>query len=134
MQPILTIAAFWRSLSPRIHRALFALAIIGVTAATLFPVPAPPPSHWFQIDKLLHFLSWGGLAFLAYPLTDRAWPAFGLVGLHGALIELIQIPVPGRSGEVLDLVADLLGAAVGVMVSRWLWRRGASEDSAIRGK
>lgn len=53
---------------------------------------------------------------------------FAFVGglLAAALDECHQLFVPGRSGQVSDVVIDLVGAAAGLLVFsliRWVWRR-----------
>ncbi len=74
-------------------------------------------------DKGVHFVEYGILGFLVAHATLRSWPrhpalrtlplavliAFG----WGVLDEIHQAFVPGRSAEVLDLVADVLGASAG---------------------
>ena len=113
-------------MNPKSHGALLALAMIVVSALTLAPLQAPPSTHWLGMDKLAHLVCWAGIGFLGFPVFRRCWPAFGLAGAHGALIELVEIPIPGRSGELLDLVADLLGAAPGVALARPLWGRSST--------
>jgi hypothetical protein len=73
-------------------------------------------------DKHLHFLAYGGLAFLlaaraacSRPVTARILVKLWLLlGVYGALDELLQIPV-GRDAEILDWVMDVTGAASGLL-------------------
>jgi VanZ family protein len=72
-------------------------------------------------DRGVHMVEYGVLALLIARAVHITWPARGL---HGALFavlfcaslglldELHQLFVPGRSGEILDLVADMAGACV----------------------
>jgi VanZ family protein len=40
-----------------------------------------------------------------------------LLTTYGALLELRQLRVPGRNGQLSDIGADLAGASIGVMVA-----------------
>lgn len=80
---------------------------------------APGADKWvhgglFAVLGLLGALAWRG---------TRARPALllGLVVL-GALTELMQAYVPGRSMSAADWVADSAGALLGLGVG-WLWGR-----------
>ncbi len=83
----------------------------------------PHPRVW---DKLLHFSAYGGLTFLlAWPVTARSGPSVGtyvyllvIAACYGAVDELGQILVPGRSAEIGDWVADMMGAVVGLAAYR----------------
>jgi VanZ family protein len=74
-------------------------------------------------DKVLHALAYGVLALLAVRAFhgDRPWlrarPALGAVAFtvaYGASDEIHQIFVPGRSPDLVDLLADAAGAVVAV--------------------
>lgn len=70
-------------------------------------------------DKGVHFVEYGALSFFNMHAISVTWPdrkfssvtsaTLITVGL-GLLDELHQSFVPGRSSDVLDLVADLCGA------------------------
>jgi len=76
-------------------------------------------------DKGVHFLEYGALSFFIVHAIAVTWPGRGIstlltavvatIGL-GLLDELHQSFVPGRSSDVLDLVADTIGATVAVLV------------------
>lgn len=93
---------------------------------------SPPFPHF---DKVLHACAFGGLAFLlllaflASRRCGRAWTGWSVLGatLYGVVDELHQSYVPGRSADVLDLVADGGGAIlVGVTWQLLLaWRQAA---------
>jgi len=88
---------------------IFIMAISAVTLGCLLP------AGWLPLlphDKLLHFVAYAGLTVLAWRLAP-AWPQFllwqlGLL-LAGALIELLQQLVPGRSFCWRDLAANAAG-------------------------
>jgi len=74
-------------------------------------------------DKGVHMVEYGVLGFLVAHAALRTWPrrppwrtfsvAVWITVLWGLLDEVHQAFVPGRSSEVLDLVADSLGALGG---------------------
>ncbi|MFT5527442.1 MAG: VanZ family protein [Pirellulaceae bacterium] len=74
-------------------------------------------------DKYMHFAAYGVLAFLLAALCSIKWRigfslllrVFLMVALYGFLDELLQVPIPGRMGDIQDWAADLLGALVGVL-------------------
>jgi VanZ family protein len=80
------------------------------------------PGHFW--DKGVHLLVYAGLGVLfLLPLADgrlaRVTPRAGvaavlLATMYGVFDEVHQSFTPGRSPDVRDLVADALGAAIGV--------------------
>ncbi len=76
------------------------------------------------VDKLLHVVGYAVLAGTSlWALCDRRLGAtlavVVLVTGYGGVVELLQGPVPGRAVSLLDLVADGVGAVLGV-VGWWL--------------
>lgn len=70
-------------------------------------------------DKLLHFSIFGFLGFcilVSFPKINRS--TFFLIGLSYALItEILQeLMKLGRSLEILDVIADMIGFALGIIV------------------
>jgi VanZ family protein len=84
----------------------------------------PPPIG--ASDKSLHMLMYSGLgALVLYPLAHgalagvtwrRGLAAIVIATLYGVSDEFHQSFVPGRTPEMLDVVADGVGAACGVVV------------------
>jgi VanZ family protein len=81
-----------------------------------------PPYVW---DKGAHFLAYAGLAFLLASAIRAAnsegrikrsplWTVLPVAAAYAALDELIQVPIPGRYGDLRDWIADMLGAAAGL--------------------
>jgi VanZ family protein len=74
-------------------------------------------------DRGAHFLSFGSVAFWVAHGTMASFPrvhalravAFAVLAaaLWGLLDEIHQTFVPGRSPDIVDLLADTLGAVVG---------------------
>jgi VanZ family protein len=121
-------------------RAGYRLAVAGAVLAALWaallfwlsskPDPLPELTSRFS-DKILHFAAYGTLgALLRLGLaTPRRAPrralalAVLLASLYGASDEWHQWFVPGRSCDVRDWVADVLGAAAGAALAEAFLRR-----------
>lgn len=106
--------------------------------SSLSQPPFPDPLDFWQADKLLHALAYlvvGALAALGQARAQGWRPcisAWALATGYGALDELHQRFVPGRSCSGWDLGADALGAAIGVAcVAAWA-RRGPAQPSAAQ--
>jgi len=113
----------------------YAAAIFGFSS--LSAPPAPPQQ---LTDKHVHFLVFGGFALVLLrawtsgrwsevTFGASAWVALAAIA-YGAIDEWHQWFVPGRHADVLDLVADALGAvsAVGLayLTGRLFGRPGGS--------
>jgi len=107
-----------------LSRAAFAVAVL-VSLAVLFAPAADVPSSPPGVDKLVHATLFGALA-----LTGRwAGVARGLLApvlvFYAAASEVIQGMI-GRDAAVGDLLADVVGVLLGLLVWRWLARRAAA--------
>lgn len=94
------------------------LAIVGSMSAGKGWFPSP-------LDKLVHAAYYGGIgawAWVALGGRDRIapWGAVLLVAACGAADEFVQAYTPGRYPSALDWSADILGAAVAVLILGWL--------------
>lgn len=109
----MTRPGFWWSLA-----VAWALLIFGLSSRS----DVPEPGAWWMpphADKLVHallfaVLAWAiGLALLfsRVPWHRAALIAFISATTYGAIDEWHQRSVPGRSPDVLDWVADTVGAA-----------------------
>jgi VanZ family protein len=102
------------------------LAYLGMIFAlsSMSSLPINPPFENF--DKLAHF---GEYCLLAILLTralgslswpSRSWPILALTMIAilslGLLDEFYQSTVPGRSSDVLDAAADVMGGLFGCAV------------------
>lgn len=82
------------------------------------------PKNWFPTlpnDKLLHFLAFGSLALLAGRIAATAIELVAwLLGLlaAGALIEGLQILIPGRNFCWRDIAANAAGIATAATCSK----------------
>lgn len=91
------------------------------------------PYEWvtnFVVRKAAHFSEYLMLALLALHAFDprreagaeAIVAAFVLVMLVSSIDETIQLFVPGRSGQVVDVLIDCSGALVGIAVRTYLVR------------
>ncbi|HYD60218.1 MAG TPA: VanZ family protein [Noviherbaspirillum sp.] len=96
----------------------FVSACIAVSAGCLMPARWLPP---LPNDKLLHFLTFGGLALLAARIaTSNAQQVWWLAGLLVAswAIEVLQNLVPGRKFCWRDMAANAAGISVAAVLSQ----------------
>lgn len=105
-------------------RALLTLLVLG-TCWLAFS-PAPPPQIDTGWDKLNHWIAFSSMAFsacFAFPQTRARYRKVALALLaFGIFIELVQLEIPNRSAEVLDVVADAIGI-MGGLLPAWWWQR-----------
>lgn len=110
-------------------RALPALLYTAVLlyAGVIDVGPLPNIPH-VATDKLLHAVAFAGLAMLVelallrLPARKRHALSSGISAGVGALLELVQSALPYRSAELLDLLADIVGAVLGTALMAWLVR------------
>jgi VanZ family protein len=97
-----------------------------------------PPFTFTGADKVGHFILYGVLAVLVWvggwrSGARRPWLwALLVVAVVAAGDEFHQRIVPGRSPDVMDWAADVVGALVGVSAVRLLFgkrKRGGSHES-----
>lgn len=104
-----------------------ALAVaVGVHLYALYAPGSPEPSPITipHIDKVVHVALFAAPAFLLGRLSRASWPVWLLVA-HAPISEVVQhFFIPLRSGDALDLVADLAGVALGVWAARATRRSG----------
>jgi VanZ family protein len=128
----------------RIDAALWAGFACSI-AFTLFWAlgAAPPGGRLFpRADKVFHAFAFASIlgTFLLAGVWrpgrgsgryEAATPAF-IAGLmaFGVIIELVQSEISGRDADILDLVADLVGMGLAIVVVRALgWGRPLSRGS-----
>jgi len=93
----------------------FFLAVI-IAWATLTPTPPTPDLDSPHADKIYHVVAFAVLVLPTSVLYARSltW-VLPLACVFGIAIELVQ-PFTGRSAEVADILADLVGIGVGTAV------------------
>lgn len=101
----------------------FTQRLLSAVVIVLSLVPAPEAAApLFAFDKLIHASVYSLLTFVSYQALRRMLPALAYSFGLGALIEAIQSVLPYRSGEWLDLLANLLGVTIGAGII-WIARR-----------
>jgi VanZ family protein len=99
------------------------LCILGVvTIGSLLPKMSPP-GEGFGLDKILHASAFVLLAAIPlYAIPDRK--AALLIALsvtpYGYLLEFLQKSVPGREFSPEDLIANNMGALLGLAIGALL--------------
>lgn len=105
------------------RKAFFWLLLLAVAVGSLLPVGYLPPQAFDLWDKAQHALGFLALALAgtwAHPRRN-AWQTVGLAtGLlaFGAAIEIAQAFTGWRQGDGLDLLADAIGLAAGLALTR----------------
>jgi VanZ family protein len=109
----------------------------GVLLLALTSWPRPPEVPGLSgipgFDKLVHFTLYGGEAFFLYASISwpgkavfsllRALAVTGSMAVWGAVDELHQHWIPGRSMDGDDVAADVSGAGLGALVASAMSRR-----------
>lgn len=120
----------WSLLLKKLHlskykgffRLLFWLAIVVSYTAAMLPQDITLQIyHWS--DKAQHVLAFvvlGLLLRLAYPLGY--WYALLWLIAYGGFIEVSQYFTPDRMSEYRDIVADTVGALIGLKLYKYLYR------------
>ena len=115
----------------------FALLYMGlIFVISSFEVEIPGIQHVPLRDKGIHFIEFAVLGWLCAAASSRTWPsasawrtatfAVFVSVLWGLSDEIHQAFVPGRSSEVADVIADLLGSMAGAAASLLLSNRTVS--------
>jgi VanZ family protein len=115
--------AIARLLHPRHQpwwRALLVLLVLVVAGFAFTPSMASLPIE--HVDKVQHVLAFGCMAGVA----ALGWPAWRSTALkigaalltYGVFIEVVQSFIPGRDASALDVLADGLGVAAGLLAAQ----------------
>lgn len=102
--------------------------------ASSIPSTKIPSFFLFSFDKLVHFFIFFIFCLLVYrafeprnhiPLFSfkRVFIAFGLITLYGAIDEIHQGFVPGRTFDLRDLCADAAGGIAAGILIYFFYRR-----------
>jgi VanZ family protein len=80
----------------------------------LYAPDGPAGPQISGLDKVIHVLIFAAPALAALMVGIRARWALGILAVHAPVSELIQhLVLPHRSGDVLDVMADLTGVVLG---------------------
>lgn len=104
-------------------RLTFILYVGGVTALSL--TPGGDVSTPGQTDKILHFVAYAGMSFLALlafrTRFTRAAALLFVVAL-GLFLEWVQLFIDGRNASFLDAAVNVLGITAGALLYRFRGR------------
>jgi VanZ family protein len=103
------------------------LILYWLLILTLTSLPGIDVPNIHINDKIEHLLAYGGLGFLLnlslriqnkFTLVKKYSALFTvlIVSAYGALDELHQLFIPGRSCDILDWTADTAGVIIGVII------------------
>ncbi len=100
---------------------VFVIAVVAQLIVLYLPRAPAPPSGLPWLDKLVHAGVFAAATASGLPAGLRArWVGPVFAG-HALLSELVQArALADRSGDPLDVLADLCGVAVGLGVGAWL--------------
>ena len=121
-------------------RKLTGLALSGYWFALFVATHIPLPDRLIppKTDKIIHCAAYFVLAVL-FSLYFRLrgytrWRTFCVVlvtlVIWGAVDEVLQIPIPGRFGDVADVIADAVGTILGAATSLIVIRRVSPDATA----
>ena len=94
-------------------RLILVISVVFITILSIQEIEVPSSVNFS--DKLLHFFCFLYLiiiSWLSRIIYKELW-LYVIVLAYGILIEIIQIYIPYRSFEFLDIFADFLGILVG---------------------
>ena len=115
-----------------LRKTIAALYLATIAALSLMPARDLPHFTVFSaIDKVVHISMYLGLSFLAcwsYEINrERMKPIYVLlvgVFMYGVLMEILQRTMHnGRNFDFKDMVANLTGAIVGIIIYRFFDRK-----------
>jgi hypothetical protein len=114
--------------TPRLDGARLLFAAVVVVHLVVLYLPDPPSAGVGLLpygDLVVHALVFGAVAWTARLARLPLVPVVLLLAAHAGLSEAVQHTLlPGRGGEISDVVADLAGVVLGLVLP--LPRREAS--------
>lgn len=105
-------------MTARYWRLMAWASTVGVLVMCFTPAKSVPQHEVFQADKLFHVL--------AFLIVGYAWRRSGLSTMRALVIGLLlaigteigqTLLGQGRQGDVLDVLADVIGTLLGVLMA-----------------
>jgi VanZ family protein len=124
--------SFIFSFKPWLRKLIGALYLALIAILSLMPSYDVPDLHLFPgADKVVHVCMYLGLSFLASWIYDMGqqkmklmYVVIGGVFLYGVLMEILQRTMHnGRDFDFKDMLANLTGAVLGLIIYRFLERK-----------
>jgi VanZ family protein len=113
-------------------RWLAAFWLLIMTVLFVLPGSAFPEERWFDkvyFDKWVHVGLFAVLLFLwrssiASPIKSYSMMLLCIALLYGLSIEVIQGAwVPNRSADIFDVVADMTGSLLGILMWQGVYKK-----------
>ncbi|HEY2787182.1 MAG TPA: VanZ family protein [Fimbriiglobus sp.] len=118
-----------------LHATAFVVPFTVFTVLLLIPHPNPVKIeiHWlaYLVQKSAHLCGYAYLAAVGYlfpKIVRYRWGVILFLMLHGIGTEIGQTYVPGRSGQVKDVLIDWCGITVGLLAARRFSRPRSPEN------
>jgi len=118
-----------------LHVVPAVLYVFAIFYGGLIPAPHVPGPEFRAQDKFLHAVAFGLMAFVIYRAVRFVRPKLGLrpqLGISlgtalllGGALEILQLFTSYRSAELMDFVADGIGASIVVGVLDFRGRKPA---------
>jgi len=101
---------------------------VGLSLVLLFSPQGVGDPVFANADKVVHYLLFALLASTVRWRFGARQRLLWLVFAYAVLSEVIQAALlPGRSGDVVDVLADIAGASLGWLVAERFLRRSVSQ-------
>lgn len=110
-----------RALLGALLAALVALQVV----ALYVPMEQGGPPSVPHGDKVVHAVLFGAPVLVVGLAKGRSWPLVAALSVvHAPVSEVIQhVALPSRSGDVMDVVADVVGIGLALAGVGWSLRR-----------
>ena len=102
-----------------VFRLFFFGSVIAIIVGSLIPSSDMPDTS--IDDKVIHFCAYliaGVLAIQGFPKKRMRFVCLAALLVIGCGIEFAQQHVPGRSFDLIDMLANTIGATVSIFASR----------------
>lgn len=104
-------------------RLLFAASVVIQLVVLYWPFGVGGPGVP-GLDKAVHVVVFAAVALTGRLVGVRFWPLAVGLGLHAVVSEVVQGTfLDRRAADPLDVVADLVGVALGLLAARLVARR-----------
>jgi hypothetical protein len=114
------------------HRVTFAVAV-AVNVLVLYWPSAPGTGGIPGLDKVVHVLVFLAVAWTGVAMTLPAGPLAAVLVVHAVVSEIVQGRwMAARSGDPRDVLADVVGVAIGVIGATWRHDRPRDRPRADR--
>ena len=105
----------WRTVGVLLPLIVMSLAL----APAIWPRPDDIRLDWVECDKLIHGITFALLAlwYTGQYARSAYWRVALGLSVYGLLIEWLQSMLSYRTAEAGDLVADVIGIAIGIVIA-----------------